>query len=262
MSLLQKYFKQSDLIESNDYMRNNLTSILEEIRNLFHEDQLKNNDCTTLYDILCLVNKYDSKYKFITDNYGDIFNTLLKRIYPNSNMYIKDYDFNNKILNISFTNNNRKESIFIGVNEYNKFYVINNTKYGNTVLGYIENYLFKLYSDLDKFKGFKTEHSYLLKSSNSKFRVDINNHSVKLYYRVIRNQRLTDFEIKKDIFNKNYTYNCNSTEILDITQGHEKELFNRVFVKIEDCPEWSKSLLCDLANSGKSTPKSKIKALA
>lgn len=263
ISFIKSFFNQEKTNNSSKCI-NNLSYVLEDIKNLFCEDQFKKNDCTTLADVLNLMNKYNSKYRFVTDNYSGIFDTIVKRIYPHSSLYIEDYDFNNRILKINFTNYNYNEPIFISVNEYNKFCVLNNRcKYSEFVLRSIDKYLEKLFFELDKFKGFKTQHSYVLKSSNTRFRVDINNHSVKLYYRVIADKKLTDFEIKKDIFKNYFSYNCNSQEILDITRGHEKELFKRVFVKIDDCPEWSKSLLTDISQSNKNEQvKTKIKTFA
>jgi hypothetical protein len=243
-SFLEKLFIQNQYDNSVCYNINDFSYILEEIKSLFYREKKIEKDCTSLYDMLSLINKYNYKYKSLTDNYTEIFSTIIKKIYPHSTLYIEDYDFNTKILNINFKNYNNQENIFISVNDNDKFNILNNNcKYSTLILGYIYKYLPKLYYELEKFKDFKTQHSYVLKSANSNFNIDIDSHSIKVYYINVINNMFTDFEIKKDIFKNKFSYNCNLPEILDIISGREKELFDKVLIQINDCPEWSKDLL-------------------
>lgn len=262
LNLIKNYFLSNQRYSNSHVSVNNLSPIFEEIESLFKTDECKSNDCTSLYDILNLIYNYNNKLNFVFQNYSSIFTDLLSRVYKESVIYIDDFDFNNKMLKVNFKYNNSLESFFISMNENNKFYIVaGESNHSRYILSSIERYLPKLYSNLYAFKGFKTEHRYVLKSTNSKFKVDINCHSVKLYYRKVSSRQFTDFEIKKDIFKKNYFYSCNLPAIVDITRGREKELFDKIQVRIDDCPDWSKSLLLNKDLTATGLTSSKVKTL-
>ena len=44
-------------------------------------------------------------------------------------------------------------------------------------------------------------------------------------------------------YDDEYRYDCNSSLILDILKDNEDLLFKKIFVRIEDCPEWTREAL-------------------
>ena len=95
-----------------------------------------------------------------------------------------------------------------------------------------------------KFKDLRTQYVENKKSINTKFEFDINAISTTLkYIDENSNNRHKEFEIGYNHYDDEYKYDCNSSLILDIIRDHEDELLKKVFVKIEDCPEWTREIL-------------------
>lgn len=42
-----------------------------------------------------------------------------------------------------------------------------------------------------------------------------------------------------NIYNSDYGCNFNSLDLVEICINNYEEIFKRIFVKIEDCPEWT-----------------------
>ena len=48
-----------------------------------------------------------------------------------------------------------------------------------------------------------------------------------------------DFELKFDFNSDGYRYKCSSFKVMETLSGHEQELFKNIYIRIQDCPEWS-----------------------
>ena len=92
------------------------------------------------------------------------------------------------------------------------------------------------------FYDFMTDQIYFKKTVNSKFEFTVYNACMFICYRNDLGL-LDDFDLtyynKKDI----YEYYSNSKEIINLVKGNEDTLYKKIFVKIEDCPKWSRDIL-------------------
>ena len=46
-----------------------------------------------------------------------------------------------------------------------------------------------------------------------------------------------------------YNYKCNSQMVSSAIYGNEDKIFKKIFIKIEDCPKWSREALYELRNN-------------
>lgn len=111
---------------------------------------------------------------------------------------------------------------------------------GNQVLGESGDVISAFYDECLKYSDFNTQNSEKIKSLNSIFFVNINNEGIdlflengnfKMHYRIYRT------------YSSKYSYDCNSNNVISIFRDKEDEILKRIFVKIEDCPQWSHPLL-------------------
>lgn len=72
--------------------------------------------------------------------------------------------------------------------------------------------------------------------------VDINDYGVS-FYNVLSSDYLKNFELSSVSYKNQYDYKCNSVSVLTALQGKEDEIFKKIFVRIDDCPEWSRQTL-------------------
>jgi len=100
------------------------------------------------------------------------------------------------------------------------------------------NELSKIYDKLLEYKEYKTTGFLNPISINSNFKIDLN-----IYHTSIFNEYKREFDISSYSYKDGYDYTCNSNNIINVTKGNEDELFKRIFVRIEDCPEWTRNIL-------------------
>lgn len=119
------------------------------------------------------------------------------------------------------------------------------------VLYHIGKGLSELYDELIKFSDFEKQSVNNIKALNSNFFVDISFAGVDIYAGSQSYSFSKDFILSSTFYTDEYEdedeykykYKCNSTEVLTALKGNEDKIFKRIFVKIDDCPEWSKKLL-------------------
>ena len=120
----------------------------------------------------------------------------------------------------------------------------NNGIYEYRIFTKLRNILLNLYNEFEKYRPFYEENQYNLKPVNSNFCIDINFSGIviKDIDNIIRGEHLT---ITSYSYTNHYDNMINSYNILNTIVGHEDEIFKRIFIKISDCPEWSRPLLTE-----------------
>lgn len=223
-------------LKINTYNKTNSSTILENIKNIFTQEVNTDKNCISIYTVSLLLKKMKEEYKRIKDDYQYYLDS---EMYP-SHIIIYDFDYKTNELhigvsfldtfcNISFSKQN--DDLFITKSDY-----YDNQK----VLYTIGNDLCKLYDEFIKFKDYKIQHSYEIKTLNSLFSADVSEYGVSI--------RLNDFQLTSNSYSPKYRYNCNSLKTLNIIKGNEEELFKRIFVNISDLPEWCQSTLYEIRN--------------
>ena len=120
--------------------------------------------------------------------------------------------------------------------------------YFKNILAYAGKELSQIYDEFRKYEDYILEEERYVKSNNSRFLVDINHYGVDLF---VRDRFYSKkFSLNSKVYNKNkYDYDCNSAIVASAIFGNEDEIFKRIFIKIEDCPKWSREALYEIRNN-------------
>ena len=221
----------------------NKKEILKEIKKVLESDLCKDIDSVSLYNIFKVIKKEVDKLNNIKDEYKSIIKSSLREKYGReATCVIYDFDYENNLLRLAF----KEYSWYNGYSEMqfskdnNDLYIVKseNYLYGNDHFRELGDYLSKLYDELIKFKKMEKEFKYWIDANNSNFKIDISKYGVSIKVNQ-PNDRLKDiFCLKHSTYNSDYDYDCNSNEILSIMNGKEDELFKKIYVNIDKCPEW------------------------
>ena len=221
----------------------NNKEILEEFIKLLTKEKNKDTDCISLYDISNLIREFGNQYKYIKDKYNDYLEDILKSENHNSRLIIYDFDYEKNQLEIGLKYWNDYDKIIFSKQNEDLYVVESESLYSQEILTLIGKDLSDLYDEFMKFYNFKVQFSYDIKSINSNFMIDIDQYGVNIFVNSPSNRFFKDFELSSHSYKSGYDYECNSTTVLSTLQGKEDELFKRIFVKIDDCPLWSKQTL-------------------
>lgn len=257
-----KEYEQSSVTKCNSIT--NKIEILEEIKRVLVSEPNKDNDCVSLYEVLNLIRKQAKKYEK-----DKIFeNDLEKKIeecYDNeASVIVYNFDYDTDELPIGFKR-------FLCFDSYNLikfikrhddlFITESNSLYAKEMLAKCGDVISKCYDELIRCKDFKKQHVYGSASTNSNFYIDIDSSGVKIVS--AKFPFYSYFELKALSDNNEYDYKCNSNKVISVLRGHEKEFFKRVFVRIDDLPEWTRPILYEIrqVELAKEEKKQKVKEL-
>ena len=241
----------------------NKIEILEEIKRVLVSEPNKDNDCVSLYEVLNLIRNENSKYE-----------SLEKDLY-----YEMDYKFDNKASIIVYGFDYDTDELRIGFKRYSWDYSadydkINFTKkqgdlfitksdsaYAKDVLSQCGDIISKFYDELIKYKNFKNQFAFRFNPVNSNFYIDVCSSSVEVHSE--RFSYSSSFDLRASSSTGECKYECNSNKVISALRGHEDEFFERIFVKIDDLPEWSRPVLYEIrqAELAKEEKKQKVKEL-
>lgn len=226
------------------------TQILEEAKRIITSDKVENNDCISLYDIATLISQMNYKHKSIKGSFSSQIDYLIKQKFGSSSMVaIYDFDYDKSELSIGFN--------FFGVGyDFDKItfvkkdedlYILKSKSFwSKEVLATIGTKLSELYDEFIKFSDYKIEYNYGVKPVNSNFFVNINSYGVSIFTKSPTNRFMNEFELTFPSYSNQYKYDCNSTIVTSAFRGKENEIFKRIFVRIDDCPEWSQAMLYEI----------------
>ena len=71
-----------------------------------------------------------------------------------------------------------------------------------------------------------------VQSTNSNFKIHSDKNSIDIKYN-------HSFTLSAITYKNEYKYDCNSNNVISVCRYKEDELFKRIFIKIDDCPEWT-----------------------
>lgn len=209
--------------------------ILEELKNVLEQERCKDENSISLWDVLTL-----SRIKYEECNLAD--HKLCWRIKDmlgeSVSIYSSDYDTENKQLII------RSNGRIYFTKQNGELFIVKSESYdANNILAKCGDEISKRYDKFIEDISFYRDYMKNIESSNSTFKISSSEYSIYIS-NSLKNE--SDFELSAKIFEDKFDYNCNSNDITSICRNNEIELFKRVFVKIEDCPEWMRSKLYEI----------------
>lgn len=225
------------------------TEILEEVKKVLLSPKNKDNNCITLYDVLMLLKKLNNEYNRIEKVYKNKLDYIAhNKIDDDCLVCYHDFDFDEKIINISFKRFKSSDwgDIYFAKQNGDLYVVKSESCYTHEVFSALCSTLSEMYDELLKYadyKDYKFVKNYI-KPVNSNFNIRISNHGVWLYVKNLKYPN--ELELFAPSYKSGYELECNSSMVNEAFYGKETEIFKRIFVKISDCPEWSQAMLYEI----------------
>lgn len=203
--------------------------ILEELKLVLEQDRNKDKNSISVYDLLNLVRK---KY----DECKSCDRTLYHRISDLEDLdYLFldiDYDGENRYLIVSYHCNDmfftkQNDDLVLVKSEYYR---------GKDILGKCGEDISYRFDKFIKDISFYRDYMDNVQSTNSNFKIDTDKYSIDIKYKNM-------FTLSARIFSDEYRYDCNSNNVTSVCRDREDEIFKKIFIKIDDCPEWTREIL-------------------
>lgn len=206
--------------------------MLEELKRVLEDEICKDEYSVSIYDVLKLMRK---KY--------DECSLLDRRLcwYINQktdyDVSIYSHDAENKCLIIW-------ENGRIYFTKKDGDLIVEKSEYYNAkdILAKCGDEIAKRYDKFIEDIGFYCDYFKNIKSINSNFVISSDEYRIYI-------TNSNNFEISAKIYEDEYNYNCNSNNITSICRNNEDEIFKKIFIKIEDCPEWMRTKLFEIRHN-------------
>lgn len=237
-----KYTKYKPITSSSE--------ILEETKSILLAEKNNSSDCISLFDVAQLLKKLYHNYNMVKKRYESQFESILKSTFEDSSIIIRDFDYGDKLLEIEVKIWDSGNYEYISFAKANNDLYIAKSKclYDKEVFAELSSGLSKLYDEFIVFTDYKDINNakFNIKSVNSNFGVDISNYGARIFVKSQGNPYFNDFELFSPSYRKKYSLKCNSGVVNEAFKNREEEIFEKVFVRIDDCPEWSQEMLYEI----------------
>lgn len=252
------YFYTGEDINTKDYEESKvkvfkkvvgIDNIIKELDRVILEDKSKDKNAVSLYSVANLVKDINNEYEDSKETYESKLNSIVsKEINNDSIIVLHDIDFKTKQISISFRKYDTSdfESITLSL-EDDDIHVLSSDGYNAShVFPFISGTLKDMYDDLGAFSSFKDfqNRSDNKKAINTDFNIDITSYGVSLYKKDFIGNKYV--ELFSPSYTDKYSIKSNSGKLNKAFDGFEDEIFKHVFIKIEDCPKWSQSMLKEI----------------
>lgn len=252
------YFYTSEEISTKEYEESKvkvfnktvgIDETIKELDRVILEGKNKDEDAISLYDVAHLVKDINNEYEDTKNNYEDKLNSTLRdSINSDSIIAIHDIDFKEKKIKLSFREYSFMDFEEITFSLEDDDIRILNTDSHNASLVFpsISKTLKDMYDDLEAFSNFKDyQNSSINKEAiNTDFNIDISHYGVSLYKKDFNDKKYVEFSSPS--YSDKYKLNANSGKLNKAFDGFEDDIFKNVYIKIDDCPKWSRAMLKEI----------------
>ncbi|MBQ3020902.1 MAG: hypothetical protein IJD92_01600 [Bacilli bacterium] len=227
------------------------SEILEEVKNILVCEPNKNSDCISLYDVAQLLKKLRNNYEMMQERYRTQFKSILRANFgDSSSIVIYDFDYKKRLLKVGFKrwDFGDYEDISFAKENGDLYIAKSECCYDKEVFAALSSDLSNLYDEFMNFNDYRNEYNakYDTKSVNSNFCVDISHFGASIFVPSRNNSYSHDFRLFSPSYADKYSLECNSSIVNEALNDKEYDIFKRIFVKIDNCPEWSQSLLYEI----------------
>lgn len=227
--------------------QNNTINILKEIKTIIEAEKNKNPENISLHDVWTVSNNRKKELQKIQEPYQE---KILQAIHEQISeyAYAKLYSFNyyKNELTLFFQWCELRGTITFRKKD-GKMYIKNaDCPIPEKLFSAIEDILSELYDKYIKYSTLKNQDKHCIKPVNSQFNVNITQSHIKVKVLNPFHIMYPDFYLSQKITDGSYTYYCNSNEVLNIIKDNETEILKRLFIKINDCPEWMQQELYEI----------------
>ncbi len=223
--------------------------ILEEVKSVLGEKESLPDDSVTALDIFEVIKDLYDRKEDVRDKYGDIIESAVKNgISSYSNVIVSNFDYKAGTLKLRFSRSNYEYKDVIFTKENGDLRIVKSESiYDMDLLECAPKALSDLYDEMLAFAPYAAAFSTKVNPVNSRFLVDIDlRYGIYLFVRDKSYNR--EFSIARKLSEEyeKYDVDCNSTIVMEAVKGKEREIFKRIYVRIEDCPECIRQLLYEL----------------
>lgn len=206
---------------------------------------IKAEEFTSLYEIAILLNK-ESKRRLDIEMYyeKEIEMALAKKDDRFDSSLVNIVGFNKEELEIDFAYSRYSsyDPIYFKKNGDDLYVSRHKSCWYEEVLAGAYLVISKVYDELLKMQKIKDTTYTKIKPLNSNFNIKISEYGVSV--KDIDNYT-SKFELSTSTVSGKTKCNCNSSIVLSAVDGKEWDILKKIYVKIEDCPEWMKQELYD-----------------
>lgn len=203
--------------------------ILEELKLVLEQDRNKDENSISVYDVINLVRNKYNECKSLDRNLYHRISGLADLDYLFLDI---DYDYENRYLIVSYHCND------MFFTKQNDDLILVKSEYYNAkdILGKCGKEISERYDKFIEDISFYRDYINNVQSTNSNFKINSDEYSIDIKYN-------HSFTLSAMTYKNEYKYDCNSNNVTSICRDKEDEIFKRVFIKIDDCPEWTHEIL-------------------
>lgn len=239
--------KWTDSLSTIKKPLNDSKLILEEVKEILGSEIPRDTDSIALYDVFRVFKKRYNEYERLKDSYERTLKIKCHEKMRSSFLIcVHDFDYDKNELEIAINHYSDWKKIIFTKIENGDLVVKESESYrDNDILAMVGSDLSELYDKFLLFKEYMEQNNYKVDCVNSDFNANISKYCVSFFVPTRVSYISKDFEVASYTYDDDdeYKYQCNSTVVMSALQGRERELFKRIFVKINDCPEWSRDTL-------------------
>jgi len=231
------------------YLKND-TEISDEVKRVLTLEDNYDGNAISLYSVLDTIADANQKLNLTKKEYQNHFKRLLKQKYQNPVVSLHDIPYDVKELTMDFTadyyTNRSLKPITFSENDLGIYVKEDKTGCADGIIKILRNEIVTCYFDIFSNSSFLRENKKDIRSLNSDFLVTIDRFGV-----LISNEKA---RFGHDFYfmaysgfgypeKGQYDYNPKLSKAFMDILGNEKKLLKKIFVEIENCPEWSKEIL-------------------
>ncbi len=199
--------------------------ILEELKFVLEAERNKDENSIAIYDVINLVR---AKRKECQSSDRDLYYRI-SGLTGLDYLYLDiDYDSENRYLIVSY----RCDRMFFTKQNDDLVLVKSECYKAKDILGKCGTEISERYDKFIQDISFYRDYMNNVQSTNSNFKINSDEYSVDIKYN-------NSFTLSAMTYENEYQYDCNSNNVTSICRNNEDEIFKRIFVNIEDCPEWT-----------------------
>jgi len=203
--------------------------ILEELKFILEAERNKDENSIAIYDVINLVRAKRNECRSSDRNLYHRISALTGLDY----LYLDiDYDSENRYLIVSY---NCDKMFFTKQND-DLILVKSECYKAKDILGKCGTEISERYDKFIQDISFYRDYMNNVQSTNSNFKINSDKYSVDIKYN-------NSFTLSAMTYEHEYKYDCNSNNVTSVCRGKEDELFKRIFIMIDDCPEWTREKL-------------------
>lgn len=221
-------------------LRNN-DDIIDEIKNILSLEENLESDCISLHDVLEVLKNKNIEYNQLLAGYESRLKETIRRKKFFGDIIFFDFDYEKNELKVLYKYMVESYAVYL-VKDNGDLHIKNREHmFYDEILLIAGSILSELFDELLSYAYLRKQYHYDFHAANSNFLLDISKYGVSIFSR--NSNFKENFRLSAHSYNDEYHYECNSDIVIRKAHDNVEELFKKIFVRIDDCPEWSREVL-------------------